>query len=282
MEQQVVVVTDSGANLPQSLIEQYGIEVIPLWVEIEGQLYRDGVDIQPMEFFRRLREKVQRVGTSQPSLGEFLEFYRRVQEKGDAIASIHITGRFSGVLNAAQAAASELAPFPIEVVDSGNIAMAEGFAVLAAARAAHAGASLTEVAQQVRDLVPKIDLVAVLESLEYAVRGGRLASAARLMNSLLKIKPMVRLTNNELGIVGQARTRARAIGRLLDMVADRVENAPLHVAVLYSEAIEEAQRLGDEITARFSCVEVHITQVAPVLGVHAGPGALGLAFYAGE
>lgn len=277
----VIVATDSGANLPQGLKEEYGIEVIPLWVQIEDRSYRDGVDIQPLELIRRLRERVWRVGTSQPSPGEFLEFYRRLQEKAYAVISIHLTGRYSGVFSAAKTAAAELAPFPIEVVDSGTIAMAQGFAVLTAARAAQSGASLMEVLERVKAVIPKIDLIATVESLEYAVRGGRLAWAARLVDNLLQVKPLVRVRGNEVGIIGQARTRAQAVRRLLDMLAERVGDGPLHVAILYSEAIEEAQRLKEEIMSRFRCVEVYLEVVAPVLGVHAGPGALGLAYYVG-
>jgi len=282
MKRKVVVVTDSGANLPASLREQYGIEVVPLWVQIEDQFYRDGIDIQPPEFFRRLRERVRRVGTSQPSMGEFLELYRSLQDRADAIVSVHLAGRYSGIIAAARAAAEELAPFPIEIIDSGSIAMAQGFAVLVAARAAEAGASLKEVVQRVRAVLPGIDLIAVVETLEYAVRGGRLAWAARLVNSLIRVLPLVRVRNNEVSIIGQARTRTKAIRRLLDELADRVGDAPLHVAILYSEAVDEAQRLKEEIEARFHCVEIHMEVVAPVLGVHAGPGALGLAYYVGD
>lgn len=282
MKKQVIVATDSGANLPQTLIEKYDIQVIPLWVQIGERSYRDGVDIQPMEFFRRLREKVGRMATSQPSLGEFLEFYRGLRERAEGVVAVHLVGRYSGVLSVARAAAVELAPFPIEVIDSGNIAMAEGFAVLVAARAAQAGASLREVVERVKAVIPRIDLVAMVDSLEYAVRGGRLASAARLLDNLLNIKPLVRVHNSDLGIIGQVRTRAKGLRRMAEELAEKVGDAPCHVAVLYSDAVEEAERLRDEIVARLRCVEVHFLPVAPVLGVHAGPGAVGLAFYAGE
>jgi DegV family protein with EDD domain len=282
MKKPIAIVTDSAANIPQALVERHAIEVIPLWVQIEDRSYRDGIDIHPLEFFRRLREKVRRVGTSQPSLGEFLEFYRRVQERAESIVSVHLAGRYSGILNAARAAAAELAPFPIEVVDSGTVAMAQGFAALVAARAAEAGASLVEVVQRVKAAIPRIDLIATVESLEWAVRGGRLAWAARLVDNLLRVKPLLRVRGNQVDLIGQARTRGKAVRRLLDVLAERVGDAPLHVAVLYSGAIEEAQRVKEEIVSRFRCVEVYVEWITPVLGVHAGPGTLGLAFYADE
>jgi len=278
----VIVATDSGANLPQTLIKKYNIEVIPLWVHIGNRAYRDGIDLRPMEFFQRLREKAHQVRTSQPSLGEFLQFYQRLKEKAEAVVSVHLTGRYSGVVSVAKAAAAEMAPFPIEVVDTGTISMAQGFVALAAARLAAAGASFSEVVARARDLVARIDLIAMVDSLEYAVRGGRLAWAARLLDNLLRVKPMVRVRGNDVGIIGQARTRAKAVRRLLAEVAQRVGDAPLHIAVLYSGRLEEAQRLQEEILSRFHCVEVHLLPVVPALGVHAGPDALGLAFYAGE
>ncbi|HEY76546.1 MAG TPA: DegV family protein [Thermoflexia bacterium] len=281
-KRKVVVVTDSGANLPSSLVEKYGIEVIPLWIHFGNRAYRDGIDIQPREFFRRLREWAHQVRTSQPSLGEFLEFYRRLKEKAEAIVSVHLTGRYSGVVSVAKAAAAEMSPFPIEVVDTGTISMAQGFVVLAAARLAAAGASFHEVVERARNLVPKIDLIAVVDSLEYAVRGGRLAWAARLVDNLLRVKPMVRVRGNDVGIIGQARTRAKAIRRLISEVAQRAGDAPLHIAVLYSGSLEEARRVQAEIANRFRCAEIYLLPVAPALGVHAGPDALGLAFYAGE
>ncbi len=282
MKRKVVVATDSGANLPGSLIERYGIEVIPLQVRIGDRFYRDGIDIQPLEFFRQLRQRVEQIGTSQPPLGEFLAFYQRLREKAEAIVSIHVAGRYSGVFSAAQAAARELAPFPIEVVDSGTISMAQGFAVLVAARAAAAGASLAEVVRRVRAAIPRIDLIATVESLEYAVRGGRLAWAARMLDTLLRVRPLVRVRGNEVSIIGQARTQAKAIRRLLGELAKRVGDAPLHVAVLHTGAVEEAQRLKEELMARFRCIEVYIEPVVPALGVHVGPEALGLAYYVGE
>ncbi|MCS7179115.1 MAG: DegV family protein [Anaerolineae bacterium] len=276
---EVMVATDSGANLPRPLAQQWGIEVIPLWIQMDDQSYRDGVDIQPLEFFQRLKERVRRLQTSQPSLGEFLEFYRRLQEKARSIVSIHVTSRYSGVFQAARAAAAELAPYPIEVVDSGTIAMAQGFIALAAARAAAAGASLAEVVERTRAAIPKVDLVAALETLEYAVRGGRLAWAARMVGNLLHVKPLVRVRDNDVSLFGQARSRTRAIRQLLDTLAQRVGDAAVHIAILHTGAVEEAQRLKEEILARFRCVEVYIEPVTPVLGVHAGPGALGLACY---
>lgn len=275
----VAVVTDSAANLSRPVAEKWGVEIIPLWIQMNDESLRDGVDIQPLEFFRRLTEKTYRLRTSQPPLGEFLQVYQRLKEKAQAIVSIHVTSRYSGTFQAARAAAAELAPFPIEVIDSGTIAMAQGFVVLAAARAAAAGASLAEVVQRAKEAISRVDLVATLETLEYVVQGGRLAWAARLVGNLLRTKPLVQVRENNVSLIGQARTRAQAVRKLLDTLAERIGEAQVRIAILHTGAVEEAMRLKEEIAARFKCVEVLVEPVTPVLGVHAGPGALGLACY---
>lgn len=279
MEQKVAVVTDSAANLSRQMAEEWDVEIIPLQIQMDGESLRDGVDIQPLEFFRRLAERSYRLRTSQPPLGEFLKVYRRLQEKAEAIVSVHVAGRYSGTFQTARIAAAELAPFPIEVIDSGTIAMAQGFVVLAAARAAAAGQSLAEVVRKAREAIPKVDLFAVLETLEYVVRGGRLAWAARMLDNFLRVKPLVRVQGNEVGIIGHARTRAQALRKLLETLSERVGEASVRIAVLHTGAVEEAMRLKEEIAARFRCVEILIEPVTPVLGVHAGPGALGIACY---
>lgn len=275
----VAIVTDSAANLSRQVAEKWGVEIVPLWIQMDDESLRDGVDIQPLEFFRRLAEKTYRLRTSQPPLGEFLQVYQRLKEKAQAIVSIHVTSRYSGTFQAARAAAAELAPFPIEVIDSGTIAMAQGFVVLAAARAAAAGASLAEVVQRAKEAISRVDLVATLETLEYVVQGGRLAWAARLVGNLLRTKPLVQVRENNVSLIGQARTRAQAVRKLLDTLAERIGEAQVRIAILHTGAVEEAMRLKEEIAARFKCVEVLIEPVTPVLGVHAGPGALGLACY---
>ncbi len=279
MKKPVAVVTDSAANLSRQVAEEWDVEVIPLQIQMDGESLQDGVDIQPLEFFHKIAERTYRLQTSQPPLGKFLNVYRRLQEKAEAIVSIHVTSRYSGTFQTARAAAAELAPFPIEVVDSGTIAMAQGFVALAVARAAAAGQSLAEVAQKAREAVSKVDLLAVLETLEYVVQGGRLAWAARMLGNLLHVKPMVRVRGNEVSIIGQARTRAQALRKLLETLAEEVGEAKVRIAILHTGMVEEAMRLKEEIAARFQCVEILIEPVTPVLGVHAGPGALGIACY---
>lgn len=161
--------------------------------------------------------------------------------------------------------------------------MAQGFIVLAAARAAQAGASLAQVVERARALIPKVELIAALDTLEYAVRGGRVAATlAQTVSNVLRIKPLVQVQDGQVSILGQARSHAKAVRRLVDTLVEKAGDAPLHIAVLYSDALEEAERFRDELKARFRCVEAYLTSITPVLGVHSGPGVMALAYYVGE
>lgn len=276
---EVAVVTDSAANLPAELVHQYHIHVIPLWLRLKDRLYRDEVDVTASEFYRHLREDKEPPTTSQPSVGDFLNVYRQLAEEARAIVSIHLPAKLSGTLSSAQAAARQLPSLPIEVMDSGNAGMGEGFVVLAAARSAMEGASLPQVVDKAREVASKVQLLATLDTLEYLVRGGRLSAAANLVRPALQVKAMVSLRQGNLRLLGLARSRDKAVQRLLDLMAEEVGDQPIHAAVLHSDVLEEAKRLRQVVAERFHCLELYLTALTPVMGVHAGPGVLGVIFY---
>ncbi|HEY68087.1 MAG TPA: DegV family protein [Thermoflexia bacterium] len=276
---EVAVVTDSAANLPAELVRQYHIHVVPLWLRLGERLYRDQVDITADEFYRRLRDGKGPFSTSQPSVGEFVEVYQRLAEQARAIVSIHLPKKLSGTLSSAMAAARQVSSLPIRIVDSGSACMGQGFVVLAAARLAAAGASLTDVVEKMREVISRVQLLATLDTLEYVVRGGRLSVAANLLRPALRVKPMLSLQAGQLRILGLARGRARAAHRLLELMTERAHSGPLHVAVFHADALERAEHLRQAVAERFYCAELHLTTLTPVLGAHGGPGALGVTFY---
>jgi DegV family protein with EDD domain len=276
---EVAVVTDSAANLPAELVNQYHIHVIPLWLRLQDRLYRDEVDITASEFYRHLREDKELPTTSQPSVGDFLDVYRQLAEQARAIVSIHLAAKLSGTLSSARAAAHQLPSLPIEILDSGSAGMGQGFVVLAAARLAMEGASLSQVVEKAREVASKVQLLATLDTLEYVVRGGRLAAAANLVRPALQVKAMVSLQRGNLRLLGLARSRDKAVQRLLDLMAEEVDDKPIHAAVLHSDVFEEAERLRQVVAERFHCLELYLTALTPVMGVHAGPGVLGVIFY---
>jgi DegV family protein with EDD domain len=279
MKPQVAVVTDSGANLPGDLIQRFDITVVPLWLRINGSLLRDEVEITRDEFYARMRAGEGPLSTSQPSMGDFLKAYQGLARRANGILSIHVSARLSGTLSAAQAAARQMTGFPIQLLDSKSGSMGQGFAVLEAARMIARGMSMDDVMNSVDRLLPKIQLLGLLDTLEYIVKGGRLELAANVLHPMLKTRALISLRQSQLRLLRLARTRAKGFSALLTTMAARVENAPIHVAILHADASDVASQLQEEITARFKVVEVLTTALTPVLGTHGGVGMVGVAFY---
>ena len=275
----VAVVTDSATGLPAALTTQYRIGVVPLKIHLGGQSYLAGT-LSADTFYQLLRDPASLpASTGAPAVGSFLSVYERVAEWANAVVSVHLAGERSGTCNAARLAA-ERASLPVRVIDTGSTAMAEGFVALEAARAAMDFLPLEAVVARARAVVPRVELLALLESVDYAVRGGRLASAARLMNSVLKIQPVVSVKNNQLGLLAQSRHRSKGLRNLVAKLKARVGERPLHLAVHYMEDKAEGNKLLATLQEQFNCVESFLARVPLALGVHAGPGAIGIGYYA--
>lgn len=278
----IAVVTDSAANLPRELIRRHDITVVPLWLRMAGRMLRDEVEITAEAFYAQMRMGETRPSTSQPSVGEFLEVYQTLAERAKGILSIHLPARLSGTISSAKAAATHLASIPIRVLDSGSASMGQGFAVLEAARLAAQGLEMDQIVGVVERLLPRIHVLALLDTLEYLVRGGRFKMVANFIRPALETRVLISLRAGQLRLLGLARRRAKGVAALLEEMTARVGDAPVHVAVLHADARERAERLRREILARFACVEAYITGLTPVLGAHGGPGVLGVAFYTEE
>ncbi|MBM3134216.1 MAG: DegV family protein [Chloroflexi bacterium] len=276
----IAIVTDSSAYLPADLVERYGIHVMPLKVAFGQTVYRDCVDITEEEFYHKLAQAKELPVTSQPSAGEFLVFYQEVARQAQGIVSIHISGALSGTYNSAMTARDMLPDVPIEVVDSRSASMGQGFLALAAARAAEEGQGLSEIATLTRDLVPRLNVIFVLDTLKYLHKGGRIGGAQALMGSMLAIKPLLHLHEGRVEPLEKVRSRGKAVQRLVEIMAERLQGQPARVAILHSASRQEAEALRAEIAARFPCRELLLSGVSPVIGTHTGPGCLGLAFYA--
>jgi DegV family protein with EDD domain len=275
----VAIVTDTGTSLPPDLIDQYEISVVPFYVQVGDHTYRDGVDITPPTFFAMLRAQEEPdVSTSVPSVGRFLEVYEQLAERARAVVSIHIAGEQSGTCDTARLAAKE-SPIPVTVIDTETIAMGEGFVVLEAARAAQHHASLDEIVAKARAMLPGVGVMALLEDVGYAIRGGRLASAARLLGSMLRIQPLIQVSGNKVSVIGQARRRSRGLQQLADRIVRVAGSAPAHLTVHYAEDEAEGQTLLETLKERLNCVETYLSHVPVALGAHAGPGSLGVSYY---
>jgi DegV family protein with EDD domain len=278
----VAVVTDSVANLPPELVERYSVTVVPLLVAFGQEVFRDGVDMTSAQFYRRLREDKHLPTTSTPSMGDFLSLFHRLAEEGKAMVCIHLAHEFSGTVAIAEEVGQTFKETPVRVVDSRSAAMAQGFVVLEAARVAAEGGDLAAVTARAREMISRVNLVVTLDTLEYLYRGGRIGRAARLMGSALQFKPVLSVENGVADVLERPRTRAKAVRRILEIMVTRVGERLAHAAVVHADALDKAKWLRQEVASLFNCREMYITDLTPVMGTHAGPGVLGVAWWSEE
>ena len=252
---------------------------MPQLLAVNGQTFHDGVDITPGELYRKLRTAKSLPTTSAPSVGDFLRVYASAVQEANGIVSIHLSPRLSVTYSVALTASQLLDGTPIRVINCHTAAMAHGFVVLEAARMAAAGADLDAVVARAEEIASKVNLLAMIDNLEYLRRGGRIGGAASLLGTVLQIKPVVYLADGHVEVFAKPRTRAKAVRVMIESMTHQVEDRPVHVAIMHADALEEAEAMGDQVAARFQCVELYVTEFTPVMGAHAGPGLLGVVFY---
>lgn len=278
------IVTDTGANLPREVRDEFGILAVPLQVAFGDKSYRDEVELTMAQFMRMLHENKHHPVTSQPSAGQFVDTYLPLLQGGDEIVSIHLPRKLSGTVASAEMAKTMLdAEFggnaPISVLDQPSVSMGQGLLAVEAARAARAGMSRAEVVARVQHRASQVKLFFVLDTLEYLRRGGRIGRATALMGSIFSIKPVLEIADGAVEPIERVRSRQAGFRRLVELVQQRTGGGKLHAAVLHAQALEDANRLAAELQARFNLVEFFLGEIGPVIATHSGPGAFGVAFY---
>jgi len=275
----IAIVTDSTAYIPPELVRKYGLHVAPqilIWGE---ETLRDGVDIQPDEFYARLKTAKTMPTTSQVTIAYFQELFQKLSAEGKQILAILISSKLSGTISSAVQAKEAMPQAQVEIVDSYSTAMALGFQVLAAARAAETGKSLAQVADVARGAAAHTGIVFAVDTLEFLHRGGRIGGASRLLGTALNLKPVLELVDGRIEPIERVRTKAKARARLLEIVAERVKGKPnLRLATVHAAAEAEAAELLEQAKALMNPVEAVVAVASPVVGNHAGPGTVGLAY----
>ncbi len=258
--------------------------MVPVPLIINEKTYRDGIDITPTEFYAMLRKSKKIPTTSASSPTPYLEAFQNASRKARNIICLTEPSKFSAMFNSARTAAEMakniIRDATIEVIECTTAAAGQGLVALAAARAAALDKTLEEVKKTIYSVMFKVNLFATLDTLHYLARSGRVPQAAALVNSLLNIKPVFTLNHADPRTVGLPRTMKSAINHILRLMERAVNKGQqLHVAVMHADAIDEAATLRDRIASRFECREIYITEFTPVMGVHTGPGLVGVAFY---
>lgn len=282
----VAVVTDSAASIPESLIQSLHIRWVPYYVHRGEQVLRDLVSIQRDAFYQWLPTAQELPKTASPGPGDYVTLYRTLAEEEGVgeIVSIHMTSKGSGAYQAAMAAKSvihEVLPdLRVEVIDTLNVSMCQGWMVIEAARAAVAGKSLADIVDLVKKMVPVSRMIQTADTLKYLYMGGRIGKAKHLLGSLLNIKPLIGMQDGVIVPLGQARSRTRAYQMMADMVESAVGKlGRIKIAYVHAAAQEEAEKIKKLVEGRLTCVESLIAELSPALGVHTGPGTAGLCYF---
>ena len=271
------IVTDSCSDLPEEAARTNGITVVPLYVIIGGETYRDGLDITPNDFYSRLVELPSLPTTSQPSVADFQEIYRRLLDEGHQIVSIHVSAKLSGTLNSAAQARESLgdAAQQIEVVDSRLAGGAQALLALSAAQWAGEMSDHREVARRVERSIERNHGFVVVDTLKYLAMGGRIGKAQALLGGVLQFKPIVAIRDGETHPVDRPRTRRRALARMVEIVR---ELAPIHQLHLsYTTGPDNAMAVRDELADLVKPEHLIESRFGPVLGSHLGPNTIGVA-----
>jgi len=278
----IAVVTDSTSDLPHELAREHGIRIIPQILIMGTRTWRDGVDIDSPAFYELLRTSPDFPASSQPSMADFEAVFRELANEADGIAAVLVSDKLSGTLNSARMAKENLPDVPIEIVDTQAVSVQLGFMALAAARAAAAGGDLHTVAGAARAMIGKVGVYFVVDTLEYLHRGGRIGAAARLFGTALNLKPLLAIQDGMVHPVTKVRSRRKALDTLFQLLdLELAGKAEIHMAVLHVAAPEEAAQLAEQVEDRFQPVEMIRSECGPVVGTHAGPGTLGVVYYAG-
>lgn len=269
----VKIVTDSVADIPENVVRELGITVVPVLVRFGEEVYRDGIDLTTDQFYQRLVNSKVLPVTSAPSMAEFAQTYAKLARETDEIIVIVISSKLSGIYNVAVQSVSLLErKCRVTVVDSQWAVMAQGFLVIKAARAANEGASYEEVLNTVRGNMSRVDIRAAFDTLDYLKRGGRIGRAQALLGSMLKVNPVVTLKDGVVEPAARTRSRAKAIDVLYDFVASYTHIEEL--AVEEAACPEDAELLAERLGALFPRERIYRSRTTPVIGTHTGPGLL--------
>jgi len=269
----VRIVTDSVADLPSQVVSDLGITVVPLNVRFGTEIYRDGVDLTAEQFYDMLVHSEVLPVTSVPSPKSFAEVYDKLAEETDEILAVILSAKLSGTYEVAvQSIGLMKKNCRVEVVDSQFGAMAEGLVVIAAAKAAQAGASLDEMIDIVKKTIPRVDMRAAFDTLEYLKRGGRIGRAQAFLGSMLNINPIITLKDGVVEPAGRTRSRARAIKHLYDFAAgySNIEE----IVVEDADCPDDAELLIKRLNSKFPKDRIYRSRTTPVIGTHTGPGLL--------
>ncbi len=287
MNKSVAVLTDSTASIPEPILKELNIRTVAYYIHRGEEVLRDLVTVKREEFLSWLITARFLPTTASPGPGDYVDAYERLADEGhEEIISIHMTSLGSGAYQAATVAQSmmqEKRPdVKIEVVDTRNVSLCQGWMAIEAARAALAGLRLEEVVAKVKSMIPITRMIQTADTLKYLYMGGRIGKAANLVGSLLNIKPLIGMEDGSIVPMGIARSRQGAYQAIAEKVSEIVGKGKAKIAYVHAGAQQEAEKLKSLVENKVEVVESFIAELSPALAVHTGPGTAGLCFFPTE
>jgi DegV family protein with EDD domain len=274
------IITDGAADMPAGWEEEYDIQVIPINIQFGDKTYLQGVDLTNEDFYRLVEESGKVPKTSQPSPFQFKEFYEAVAKAGDTILSLHVTSKLSGTFESAVTASRELAgKFNIIPFDSGAGSAALGMMCREARLMERAGAATQQIVERMYHIRQNVQIVLTMDKLDYARMSGRVGTLQAALASALNVKPIIVLREGLLDMAERVRTRGKALDRVLELLYNRFENEPVHVAAVHARDLPSAQGLLERAREVFNTRELILTELSIAVAANLGPGTVGLIVY---
>jgi DegV family protein with EDD domain len=283
LDMSIAIVTDTTACIPAELVERYSIEVVPVNIIFGGRTFTDSLENDTAAFYELLRRSNDRPTTAAPSPGRYAEAIARAARRADTVVCITVSKQFSAMYDSARQAIAmlqaETPQLDARLIDSRNAAMAQGFVVIEAARAAASGESPEAVIARAEDVAKRVTLLAMLDTLSYLARSGRVPRVAAWAAGMLRVKPTVRFNAEGIRLVARTRTRTRAMDEILRQVVSHAGGGRVHLAVHHANSPDDAAELIRRLREALHVSEAYLTEFTQVMGVHTGPGLLGAAFW---
>lgn len=274
------IVTDSTAYIPKPIRESYDIHMIPLSVNFGNETYQEEVEITSQQFFEKMRGQQELPTTSQPPVGMFVELFEKLSKEYDAVISIHLSSGISGTYNGAATAGDMVENIEVYPFDTEISCMVQGFYALEAAEMAREGKDPTAILARLDEMKISMKAYIMVDDLTNLQKGGRLSGAQALIGSLLQVKPILHFENKVIVPYEKVRTRKKALNRVFELLDEQAKNnEPMRVVVIHANRPEEAEKMQQELSEKYTNVECMVSYFGPVIGTHLGEGAIGIGWY---
>jgi DegV family protein with EDD domain len=271
---------DGAGDIPEDWLSKYDIQVIPININFNNKIFRQGVDLSNDDFYRLVETTGVIPKTSQPTPQQFVEFYNKIAQASDIILSLHVTSKLSGTYNSAVLAAQELKnKLKIIPIDSGSGSAAIGFMCKEIRQLYDSGATLPFILSRLNDIRQHVNVVLTLDTLEYARLSGRVKALQAALATLVKIKPVIILKDGALDMRERVRTRQRALDRVIEIIHERVDGRLVNVAVVHSQSLETAKELMNKVRDTFHINELILSDLSIGIAANLGPGTIGIIAY---